>query len=258
MSSLATGLLQTEEGRAALDKNERRSALEKVKGMLVRGPFALKSLCFVACAVCLTVNVLAALPFVFSFDIGRLVVNIYSIILSFIGCILEIGPCLCTRRCIGWLEHWVKLFSRVQGRGILYLVLGGMSLASIRTQDNVLYQTIETIDGIGLIACAFFSFFVSLYAKRKLSDLHKKMVLSHQDDLVYCKQMFNKYDTDHNGALDKAELAAVARELGSEFNSNELIAIFRLLDSDSSGKIEFREFEDWWTGKKSSVDFSMV
>ena len=46
--------------------------------------------------------------------------------------------------------------------------------------------------------------------------------------------MFNKYDTDHNGALDKPELAAVAKELGSEFTSNELVAIFRLLDEDAS------------------------
>ena len=44
----------------------------------------------------------------------------------------------------------------------------------------------------------------------------------------------------------------------SEFTSNELVAIFRLLDEDASGKIEFKEFEDWWTGRKGNIDFSMV
>ena len=110
MSSLASGLLQSEEGRALADKSERRTVLNKLKGMLVQGPFALKTVCFLACAVCCVVNVLAALPFLFTFDIGRMVVNVYAIIFSFIGCILELGPCLCTRRCLGWLEHWVKLF----------------------------------------------------------------------------------------------------------------------------------------------------
>ena len=52
--------------------------------------------------------------------------------------------------------------------------------------------------------------------------------------------------------------AAVAKALGSEFNSNELVAIFHLLDADDSGKIEFKEFEDWWTGRKNNIDFSMV
>ena len=184
MSSLASGLLQSEEGRALADKSERRTVLNKLKGMLVQGPFALKTVCFLACAICCVVNVLAALPFLFTFDIGRMVVNVYAIIFSFIGCILELGPCLCTRRCHGWLEHWVKLFSRVSGRGILYLILGGMSLASIRTGDSGLYQTIGTIDGICLIVCAIFSLCVSYYAKKKLNDLHSKMVLSHQEDVV--------------------------------------------------------------------------
>jgi hypothetical protein len=256
MSSLASGLLQTEEGRAALDRSERRTTVNKIKNMLISGPFALKSVCFVACATCLTVNVLTAVSFVISFDIGRLVVNAYSILFSFLGCILEVGPCLCTKRCLGWLDHWLKLFGRVRGRGILYLILGGMTLASMHDTDSVMYKTIGTIDGIALIACAIFSFIVSRYGSTKLNDVHKKMVLSHGDDVVYCKQMFNKYDTDHSGALEKTELAAVARELGSEFTSNELVAIFRLLDSDSSGKIEFKEFEDWWLGRK--YDFSMV
>lgn len=184
MSSLASGLLQSEEGRALADKSERRTVLNKLKGMLVQGPFALKTVCFLSCAICCVVNVLAALPFLFTFDIGRMVVNVYAIIFSFIGCILELGPCLCTRRCLGWLEHWVKLFSRVKGRGILYLILGGMSLASIRTGDSGLYQTIGTIDGICLIVCAIFSLCVSYYAKNKLNDLHSKMVLSHQEDVV--------------------------------------------------------------------------
>ena len=88
--------------------------------------------------------------------------------------------------------------------------------------------------------------------------IHFIYILCSHSTQVYCKQMFNKYDTDHNGALDKPELAAVAKELGSEFTSNELVAIFRLLDEDASGKIEFKEFEDWWTGRKGNIDFSMV
>ena len=82
MSSLASGLLQTEEGRAALDRSERRTTVNKIKKMLVTGPFALKSVCFVACAACLTVNVLSAISFVLHF--GKEVKNKTKCILLFV------------------------------------------------------------------------------------------------------------------------------------------------------------------------------
>ena len=60
-------------------------------------------------------------------------------------------------------------------------------------------------------------------------------------------------------ALPEApELAACAASLGSELTSNELVAIFSLLDVDHNGKVDFEEFENWWSGKKPDFDYSMV
>lgn len=244
--------LNNDETTAMLSANARRSQTNKVKDMLMSGPFALKSLCFLACGACSVYNVINFFPKLFSLNISKITVVVISVVLALCGMILEVTPLLCTRRCKASIEHWVKLFSRTKGRGLLYLCLGGIQLAEEDTFNIFSYAI-----GFGLLGCAVLSFMVSWYASSKLNKLHTAMVRGHTDDIVYCKQMFNKYDLDTSGALDRPELVACAKELGSEFTSNELVAVFTLLDVDHNGKISFSEFENWWKGN-ASVDYSMV
>ena len=55
-----------------------------------------------------------------------------------------------------------------------------------------------------------------------MNKLHTAMVGGHTDDIVYCKQMFNKYDFDGSGDIDVDELTQllweVRKELGLELN----------------------------------------
>ncbi|KAJ1621822.1 hypothetical protein T492DRAFT_559177, partial [Pavlovales sp. CCMP2436] len=53
---------------------------------------------------------------------------------------------------------------------------------------------------------------------------------------------FRSADRDGDGSLDSSELAAVARQLGSDLSRDELVAVFDLLDGDSSGEVDFEEF----------------
>ena len=61
-----------------------------------------------------------------------------------------------------------------------------------------------------------------------------------------------KYDTDGSGAIDKDELANLAKDLGFEMSDYELDVALRDLDLNDDGVIDFEEFSRWYfTGMQS-------
>ena len=60
------------------------------------------------------------------------------------------------------------------------------------------------------------------------------------------KIMFDRYDLDGSGAIDKAELAALCAQLGRDLNPVELDGVMAKLDSDGNGSVCFDEFMWWW------------
>ena len=58
--------------------------------------------------------------------------------------------------------------------------------------------------------------------------------------------MFDRYDTDGSGSIDKAELAALCAMLGRELNSVQLDGAMAKLDTDSNGSVCIDEFMWWW------------
>ena len=148
--------LNSDETTAILSANARRSQVNKVKEMLMSGPLALKSLCFLGCGASFVYNVISFFPKLLHLEINKITVVVIAVALALCGMVLEVTPLICTRRCRSSLEHWVKLLSRTKGRGILYLLLGGIQLAEITSFDVLSYGI-----GFGLIFCAVLSFLVS-------------------------------------------------------------------------------------------------
>ena len=60
------------------------------------------------------------------------------------------------------------------------------------------------------------------------------------------KIMFDRYDTDGSGAIDKAELAALCAQLGRELTSVQLDGVMAKLDTDGNGSVCIDEFMWWW------------
>ena len=60
------------------------------------------------------------------------------------------------------------------------------------------------------------------------------------------KIMFDRYDLDGSGAIDKAELAALCAQLGRDLNPVELDGVMAKLDTDGNGSVCFDEFMWWW------------
>ena len=144
-----------------------------------------------------------------------------------------------------------RVLSRVQGRGVMYVLLGLMVLA--RADITV----VDWVCGLALVAVGIFSFLVSFWAKRKIQKIHTALVMGHESDPQAMQEAFNRFDTDGNGSLSSSELAMVASDLGAAFTKNELVAVFDLLDRDHSGDVSFEEFSKWWLGDKE-VDYSLI
>ena len=56
------------------------------------------------------------------------------------------------------------------------------------------------------------------------------------------RPFFRAYDSDKNGTLDMDELGSVFRDLGENVSQKNLAILFKNMDKDKSGKIEYREF----------------
>jgi solute carrier family 25 phosphate transporter 23/24/25/41 len=58
----------------------------------------------------------------------------------------------------------------------------------------------------------------------------------------YLKQLFDIFDTDHNGHLDEKELKKVLSKLGYHANEKQVHSLLKRLDLDCNGTVEFNEF----------------
>jgi calmodulin len=62
-------------------------------------------------------------------------------------------------------------------------------------------------------------------------------------------QIFNHFDGDHNGRIDRGEFKRLMHALGAVAPEAELDIGFEALDCDGSGTIEFNEFSAWWMNR---------
>jgi Ca2+-binding EF-hand superfamily protein len=72
--------------------------------------------------------------------------------------------------------------------------------------------------------------------------------------------VFEKFDEDHNGYIEKEELKHIAKALNVDLSPVEVNSMIRSLDFNHDGKISPKEFQYWWlTGRTgSSGTFSQI
>lgn len=59
-------------------------------------------------------------------------------------------------------------------------------------------------------------------------------------------EAFQAFDTDKNGYLDREEFLKVLSDYGGEVSEFEKQAIFSNVDINHDGKIQYKEFVDYW------------
>ena len=66
------------------------------------------------------------------------------------------------------------------------------------------------------------------------------------EDLYRLKGVFDRFDEDQNGTIDRDEFAQFLAAIGKQMSSDQVATGFAQIDRDGSGQIEFDEFVDWW------------
>lgn len=64
--------------------------------------------------------------------------------------------------------------------------------------------------------------------------------------------VFSRYDTNEDGRLEQSELRQLCSQLGSDISEAEAKEAVRILDSGSTGYIQFGDFVDWYMGRRPS------
>ena len=75
-----------------------------------------------------------------------------------------------------------------------------------------------------------------------------------EDKVAECKEVFDLFDKDKDGAITTKELGDVMRALGANPTQAELQEMINEVDTDDSGKIEFKEFLSLFAKKMKDPD----
>jgi len=67
-----------------------------------------------------------------------------------------------------------------------------------------------------------------------------------QDSPDKILEIFNRIDTDKSGAIDPDEFRALVRDMHLKLDDVEVMALFKSIDLDNNGTLEFNEFLTWW------------
>ena len=89
---------------------------------------------------------------------------------------------------------------------------------------------------------------VSLRDPNTINKLLSDWAGNHDDSGggVSIELAFAKYDRNHSGDIDAAELALMLEDLGVEASEERLANAFSVLDTNGDGVISFDEFASWW------------
>lgn len=71
---------------------------------------------------------------------------------------------------------------------------------------------------------------------------------------IMLRQLFNKFDNDGGGTLDREEIGALAKGIGHKLTAKELDAAMTEMDQDGEGDVDFVEFYAWWQKNKERSD----
>lgn len=172
------------------------------------------------------------------------------------------------------LFDWVKLFRRIWGRTILYIIMM-ITCASFLANgdgDPSEFRSVPWISGIYLLVIIVLSYIFSYIAAKKYNAIREYIIKSTviskdidvssplmggngdeeqkqqeqngdteiiDDDMVMKKLIskFDELDVDKSGKLGMNEIAKLGDQCGNAFSASEKYAVFLLLDKECNGEI---------------------
>jgi hypothetical protein len=81
------------------------------------------------------------------------------------------------------------------------------------------------------------------------------IIVSHYFELLnLIREIFDKFDTNKDGAIEKDDIKKAAFELGENITSEEFEKCLEVMDRNHDGVISFNDFVNWWKlGRQNTV-----
>lgn len=67
-----------------------------------------------------------------------------------------------------------------------------------------------------------------------------------EDELAELKEIFDHYDADKNGVIDRNEFRALLKSLDEEFTEEDVLMGLKVLDENENDVVDWDEFVGWW------------
>ncbi len=71
------------------------------------------------------------------------------------------------------------------------------------------------------------------------------MALS-DDELRELREIFDHFDTDGNGVIDRNEFRALLKSLDPKFTEDDVLMGLKVLDENENDVVDWEEFLGWW------------
>jgi calmodulin len=174
-------------------------------------------------------------------DYLRMIICVYLAFFSLIIAVMELTVCCMTKGCKFVIEKWARFLSRLWGRSLFYIYVGTVQTSLLETSDIVL--------GLIFVILGLIGIFISRSTASKMKKLQTLIRKNNTDnDPVKIRRMFDLYDKDKSGYIDRKELYELSVHLGFPLERAQLDSAMKILDKDRNGRIEFEEFLHWWSG----------
>ena len=67
-----------------------------------------------------------------------------------------------------------------------------------------------------------------------------------EDELSELREIFDHFDTDKNGVIDRNEFRALLKSLDEDFNEDDVLMGLKVLDENENDVVDWEEFVGWW------------
>jgi hypothetical protein len=173
-------------------------------------------------------------------DLLRAIICGYLAFFGVVIMMMEITVCFMTKSCKSSIEKWAKFLSRVWGRSFFYIYVGTVQISLLDWASIGI--------GITMVLMGIVGISISRTTATKMKKLQRLIRKNNSDDPAHIKRMFDLYDKDKSGYLDRKELYNLSVQLGCPLEGTQLDSAMRVMDKDKNGRIGFEEFMHWWTG----------
>jgi len=216
----------------------------KLKDWAAHGHWTLQTICFIGGAANFVWSLLGLIN-VFKIVLSPLnyLLNVYIILFSFIVVVFEFPIELAIiQRIRKWFEVWVRVYDRLVGRGIAYILLGLLVAFANSFIAGIIFGVYMMLSGLICI-------FVGIVLSRRIHSMREQLQNSFGTEYARIKAQFDRFDTDNSGTIDASEFSRMCSSLGLHLNDQEREFALNMLDKNRDGVIDLHEFTAWYSSR---------